>query len=166
MALIPLSDDDVLSFRTLYIRDLFVMADATAHPPVIGVALSHYNRSVKANWIDDDTLQALAVTVTRAWQGQIAGVYDAAFADARGSGMSDADADAAALAIQKDAFFRLIRADVWERMMSDPGFVGSVTDEKNRAALFSAWKSQIAQDRTFTKTRTSGPFIGIPLEIF
>jgi len=161
MSLIPLSDPDIAVIRRQYIKDLYV-------PPVPNVsvaeALSHYNAANRKNFISDDDLKAKAVNVGRAYREEIGGVYDEEMGKQLVGGADETTADTEAMGMQKDAFFRLIRASVLEDMMIDPGFCGSITDNDQRSALFKTWKEQILKDRQFTKNRTTAPFRSIALE--
>lgn len=163
MALTPLSDADILVLRTMYLRDRYVAP--TVSPVAPAIALSHYNTAMKRNYYDDETLRAKAEMIIRQWGPQISGVYWSEYQTRIASQQSDSDADIGALALQQDSFFRLIRASAFEEMMLDPGFRGSIADEKARGAMFDSWKEQIARDRTFTTGRTSPSFRGVRLAV-
>lgn len=159
MSLVPISEDDIDTLRSeTYLRDLY-----DAGPPV--VALSNYNVARKAVFIGDDALKAMAELVLREFYDQISGVYDSAHGLSRARGHSEVDANASAAAIQKDAFFALIRAAVLENMMIDPGFRGSIADETLRKDMFKKWDEQILRDRTFASSRTSSALRGIPIKV-
>jgi hypothetical protein len=159
VTLTPLSDDDIAVLRSAtYIRDFY-----DPGPP--SVALSAYNIARKDVFINDDDLNITAELALRTWSAQLSGVYSTRFHHGTTHGEDSSDADVAAALIQKDAFFALIRAAVLENMMIDPGFRGSIADEKIRDKMFELWKDQISRDRTFAVSRTTSSFRGIPLRV-
>lgn len=74
MSLTPLSDDDITTLRGSYLRDFYT-------PAVVGVSpasgLSYFNRTVEANFIEDDALQLLAERMQREFAYQLQSVYAA-----------------------------------------------------------------------------------------
>jgi hypothetical protein len=91
-------------------------------------------------------------------------VYDTKYNERIASGRhSTAVAATAATDERTQAKYRVMRAEVRQMMMEDPGFVGSIADEKNRAALFDSWKTANNRDRTFARSRSSAPFASLPL---
>jgi hypothetical protein len=148
---------DIPTIRKQYIRDFY-----DPGPPI--VALSYYNKATKTQFISDVDLQAKADAVGRAYADELSGVYTVAYAHQIAGALSPTAADLAALAIQLDAQYRLIRAAVFEDMMLDPGFVGSISDDKQRAALFDVWKHQILKDRQYTKVRTVASMRSLPID--
>lgn len=156
-----LSDDDITAIRRRYIRDVYT-------PAVPGVsaaeAMSHFNIARKAQFIKDEDLQAKADDVVRAYREELAGVYTDQYQKQIAGHASAATADTEATLLQKDALYRLIRAAVFEDMMNDPGFQGSIADEQQRASLFKVWEKQIGKDRMFTRARTTSALRAIPIE--
>lgn len=152
-----LTADDLLEFRTTYIRDKWT-APATG--------LSHYNKATKAQFFADADLEAIHDRLQTDFAEELQGVYESKYTERINAGDTDGTAVTEATAERKMALFCLMRAECREMMMEDPGFSGSIADEKNRAALFGTWKEAIARDRTFARTRSSAAFASIPLERF
>jgi hypothetical protein len=157
----PLTNDQISIIRRRYIRDLWIPA-----VPNVSAAegMSHYNLANRRQFISDPDLSATADDVTRAYRDELSGVYEDEFTRLRASGLADEAADVEATALQQDAFFRLIRCDVREAMMEDPGFQGSIADNDQRTSLFAIWKSKIIRDRQFTRQRTTPALRSLPLE--
>ena len=150
-----LTADEITEFRTDYIRDKY-----TASPLV---TLSHYNRAAKANFFSGAQVEAIHDRIQTDGAEELDGVYDVKYTERLNDGDSDADAVTAATAQEKAALFRLMRAECWQVQMVDPGFVGSISDEKQRAELFKAWATAIERDRSFARTRTSAAFASVPV---
>jgi len=148
-----LTADEILEFRTTYIRDLY-----TASPLV---TLSHYNRAVRAAFFSDSDLETIHDRVQTDYAEELLGVYDTKYNERLEFGDTEEDAATAATAEKTMAIFRLMRAECRQIMMEDPGFVGSVADNEQRAAVFANWKAAIERDRTFVRTRTSSAFAGL-----
>lgn len=159
----PLETGQIEVIRRRYIRDLWKPAVPNVS---VAEALSHYNAANKKQFISDDDLQDTASDVGRAFRDELSGVYEDEYSRLRSAGKSDQDADAEATALQNDAFYRLIRAAVFESMMLDAGYTGSIADNDQRTTLFKGWQAQIIRDRQFTRQRTSAPLRSLPLERF
>jgi len=153
-----LTNDELDELRTVYLRDKYVASPL--------VTYSHYNRAVKANFFSDDDLQLLNSRVETDFAEELGGVYDEKHDERILAGDNESAAATAAAAERNQAKFRVIRAEARQMMMEDPGFVGSIADEKNRAALFASWRDAITRDRTFARVRSTGPFASIPLQRF
>jgi hypothetical protein len=156
---VTLTSDQITTIRRQYIRDLYTPADGV-NP---AEALSFYNRATKAEFISDADLQAKADFISRDYGDELSGVYVTAYNHQIAGGASTVDADVTATAVQNDAFYRLIRASVFEDMMLDPGFQGSIADEKQRAGLIKTWQTQILQDREFASERTTAALGSLPI---
>jgi hypothetical protein len=63
------------------------------------------------------------------------------------------DAQRAALALQTDALFRGIRAEVFEAMVTDDGFIAYIPTD-SRSARLAEMRTQIAVDRQFITDKT------------
>jgi hypothetical protein len=152
----PMDSTAIDEFRTTYIRDKYV-----AGPPV--VALSHYNKATRSVFIDDPSILLLESRIETDYAEELQGVYDTKYNERTATGDDAATAAAAATAERTQAKYRVMRAEVRQMMMEDPGFVGSIADEKNRASLFDSWKAANNRDRTFARSRSSAPFASLPL---
>jgi hypothetical protein len=156
------SNPQMDAFRTQYIRDKFTAATGSAPT----VALSNYNRSNKAQFVDDATVNAIKARFEIDFAEELQGVFDSKYAERVANGDDDTTATAAATDVRLQAIYRLCRSEVMQMMMNDPGFRGSVADSMERASMFRLWETQIKADRTFVRSRTTGPFASIPVEVF
>ena len=152
----PMDSTAIDVFRTTYIRDKYVVG-----PPVI--ALSHYNRAIRAPFIADADILLLEARIENDYAEELDGVYETKYQERSDTGDVLADADTAALDERAQAKYRVMRAEIRQMMMEDPGFVGSIADAENRAALFNSWKEANNRDRTFARSRSSSPFASLPL---
>lgn len=150
-----LTSDQLTEFRTVWIRDQY-----TASPRV---TLSHYNRANSANFFSDAQLTTINTNIETDYAEELDGVYDMKYTERLSAGDSETTADTTADAERLQAVYRLMRAECRQMMMEDPGFVGSIADEKNRAELFAVWKTAIERDRTFVRVRTSASFASVPV---
>lgn len=150
-----LTAGEIDELRTVYLRDKYVASPLTA--------LSHYNRAVKASFLSDAQIELIHDRLQTDYAEELESVYDSKYRERLAEGDSDANAISAATAQKKQVLFRLIRAECRQMMMEDPGFVGSIADEKNRAALFAAWKDANGRDRTFARSRGAASFSSIDL---
>lgn len=153
-----LTADELLEFRTTYIRDRYVASPS--------VKLSHYNKATNSNFFSDDDLQTIHERIEVDFAEELDGVYDTKYNERIGQGDTEADAVTAATAEQTMAMFRLMRAECRQSMMEDPGFVGSIADHEHRKELFAVWQRAIERDRTFVRLRTSAAFASVPVVRF
>jgi hypothetical protein len=145
-------------FRTQYIRDKY-----TASPLVM---LSHYNRAIKANFVDDASINAIKARLDVDFAEELQGVWEVKYNERIAFGDSAAAATTSADNEKLQATYRLCRAEIREMMMEDPGFIGSISDEQQRAAIFGTWRDGVQRDRQFVRIRTAAPFSSVPLERF
>jgi hypothetical protein len=150
-----MDSDAIEEFRTTYIRDKY-----TASP---FVALSHYNKATKTVFVDDPSILLLEARVETDYAEELQGVYDTKYDERINAGDIEADAATAATSERTQAKYRVMRAEVRQMMMEDPGFSGSIADAENRSALFASWKEANNRDRTFARSRSSAPFASLPV---
>ncbi|HEX8851162.1 MAG TPA: hypothetical protein VF761_16675 [Gemmatimonadaceae bacterium] len=158
-----LTSEQIDVIRRQYIRDLWKPAVPNVSP---AEGLSHFNLANKRAFISDEGLHAKADQVSRAFRDELSGVYEDEYSRLTRGGVSESVAETDATALQNDAFYRLIRAAVYEDMMLDAGYVGSIADNDQRTALFKTWEKQIIRDRQFTRQRTTPALRSLPLERF
>ena len=148
------TSDELIDLRTRVLRDRYVAA--TTSPVAAAIAVSHYNRAVKANYVSDTSIQALKTKVENDREEELLTLYNQKYYERLTQGDSDADAITKATTAQTEALYRLVRAEVLESQIDDAGFQGSIADERLRATMTAQMLDQLQADRTFVFSRAGG----------
>ena len=143
-------------FRREFIRDL-----AIANPAEY---LSPFNLSRKREWVTDADIQAINTRIERDYSSELQAVYDKHYYDRLDAGDDTSTAATSAAAQKLEARMRLIRAEVREGQLTDPGYRGSIADERVRLEIAETYAKQIHADRQFIRARSSGQFSALRLE--
>jgi hypothetical protein len=146
------STAELVTLRRLYLRDYVSGADK----------LSAFNRATGEQFITSADLNALKARVELDNQKALLALYTTLYNDRIAQGDSPADATAKATALQLEALYRLVRAEVLVLMLNDSAFRASIADEEIRSELADQYAATIKADRNFLRQR-AGTFSSVDL---
>lgn len=147
---------EMLKFRREFIRDV---ADVTQTPQY----LSHYNRAVSGVWADDDLINSLKARIERDLARELQSVYGEHYQIRLSEDDTTTEAAIAAEAQKLDALMLQLRAAIFELMLVDAGYVGSIADAEARLVIMNEMKDAIMAARNWLRARTGGQYSTVVL---
>jgi hypothetical protein len=145
----PLTTPDREELRSSYIQD---KVDEAATPKVY---LSSYNKGYRAQFVSDDTLDAIADEIDGDKAEELDRVEATKYRERLRAADDDATAAAAGTAARKGARLRLIRARVRRMMLRDSAFVASL-NPATASSIMAEWRREITEDENFARVRQGG----------
>jgi len=143
-----LTDDQLMTLRVQYVRDLAQKAEGSKQ----AVYLSRYNSDTGQNYFSDDRYKEIDSLVRALYATSLVAWWENAYDQQTSLGCDDLTAAAAADQVQLDARFRLIRNEAWTLMMNDPKYRATLIvggDATAMNALFKSWADTMEEDEIY-----------------